>query len=100
MGSCDLFIGAGGTMTREAAVLGIPTISIYQDELLDVDEYLLTNGFMTHKKELDVAYVIEFMETNSKRPPDTRLLQKGKDAYQLIKSSIQEIHHMKKGVGA
>jgi predicted glycosyltransferase len=28
---CDLFIGAGGTMTREMAVLGIPTISVYQD---------------------------------------------------------------------
>jgi predicted glycosyltransferase len=39
---CALFIGAGGTMTREAAVLGIPTISVYQGELLAVDRYLLT----------------------------------------------------------
>jgi len=26
-------------LTREMAVLGIPTISVYQDELLDVDRY-------------------------------------------------------------
>jgi predicted glycosyltransferase len=97
MGNCDLFIGAGGTMTREAAVLGIPTISIYQDALLDVDAYLLANGFMTHRIDLDAEYVIEFLEKNSKRPPDTRLLQKGGEAYKLIKSNLLEIHTMKKG---
>ncbi len=87
---CDLFIGAGGTMTREAAVLGIPTISIYQDELLDVDNYLIQKGSMTHKKELDSIFVIDFLEKNDKKPPDKELLQKGKAAYDLIKNTILE----------
>ncbi|KAF0219935.1 MAG: hypothetical protein FD174_1659 [Geobacteraceae bacterium] len=88
MGSCDLFIGAGGTMTREAAVLGIPTISIYQDELLDVDAYLLAHGFMTHERNPDAEYVVNFLEKMEKRPPDRQLLSKGKKAYDLIKTTL------------
>ena len=88
MSNCDLFIGAGGTMTREAAVLGIPTISIYQDELLDVDKYLIEKGYMIHNKNMDAAFVIDFMEQIDKRPPDKELLEKGKAAYELIKNTI------------
>jgi predicted glycosyltransferase len=88
MGNCKLFIGAGGTMTREAAVLGIPTISIYQDKLLDVDNYLIEKGCMIHNKNLDAAYVIDYLEQTAKRPPDKELLEKGKAAYQMIKNAI------------
>ena len=88
MENCDLFIGAGGTMTREAAVLGIPTISIYQDELLDVDKYLISNGIMVHKKNLDVAFVTDFMEEIERKTPDKILLTKGRDAYELIKAEL------------
>ena len=88
MKNCDLFIGAGGTMTREAAVLGIPTISIYQDELLDVDKYLISNGRMVHKKNLDAAFVTDFMEEIQRKTPDKFLLTKGRDAYELIKAEL------------
>jgi uncharacterized protein len=43
---CLLFIGAGGSMTRELAILGIPVISIYQEKLLRVDQYLVDKGLM------------------------------------------------------
>ena len=88
MSNCNLFIGAGGTMTREAAVLGIPTISIYQDELLDVDNYLIKKGCMIHNKDLDAADVVEYLEKTEKRPPDNEMLEKGKSAYDLIKHTI------------
>ena len=88
MSNCDLFIGAGGTMTREAAVLGIPTISIYQDDLLDVDNYLIDNGFMIHKKDVDSEFVVNFLNKIKKRSPDKELLQKGKEAYELIKNEV------------
>ena len=88
MGNCDLFIGAGGTMTREAAVLGIPTISIYQDELLDVDAYLLANGFMIHQKNLDAEFVVNYLGNIKKRQPDMELLMKGKNAYDMIKANL------------
>jgi len=44
----SIFIGAGGTMTAEAALLGVPTISCYPAELTYVDRYLLKQGLITH----------------------------------------------------
>ena len=88
MSNCDLFIGAGGTMTREAAVLGIPTVSIYQDKLLDVDNYLIHKGFMVHKRNINAEFVANFLGQIDKRPPDRQLLHKGKEAYELIKTTL------------
>jgi predicted glycosyltransferase len=86
--ACDMFIGAGGTMTREMAVLGIPTISVYQDELLDVDRYLLTQNAFLYRKALTAQEALTYLETAQRRPPVNELLQKGRQAYQLIRSAI------------
>jgi predicted glycosyltransferase len=85
---CDLFIGAGGTMTREMAVLGIPTISVYQDELLDVDRYLLQIGSFLHKPALKAAEALTYMDRTMRRPANRELLDKGRAAYNLVKSVI------------
>jgi uncharacterized protein len=85
---CDLFIGAGGTMTREMAVLGIPTISIYQDKLLDVDRYLLGINAFVHKPDLTANEVLEFLDKVSKRQPSHELLEKGHVAYSMVKNEI------------
>jgi len=42
----DLFVGAGGTMTREAAILGTPCYSIYRGNSPAVDRYLEGLGLM------------------------------------------------------
>jgi predicted glycosyltransferase len=86
--ACDMFIGAGGTMTREMAVLGIPTISVYQDELLDVDRYLLGQGAFLHRTRLGAQEALDYLDGAQRRPPDTQLLQKGRQAYELIKSVV------------
>jgi predicted glycosyltransferase len=88
MKTCDLFIGAGGTMTREAAVLGIPTISIYQDELLDVDRYLLSTGAMIHTIRPTRSLVLEYMDKMAKRAPEKELMHKGKQAYEMIINTL------------
>lgn len=85
---CDLFIGAGGTMTREMAVLGIPTISVYQDELLDVDRYLMEVGAFIHEPDLTAAKVLPILESAVRRPANRALLEKGQHAYQMIKRAI------------
>jgi predicted glycosyltransferase len=85
---CDLFIGAGGTMTREMAVLGIPTISVYQDELLDVDRYLLRIGAFVHKPDLTAPEALRYLESASHRPASRELLEKGRAAYDMVKSAI------------
>lgn len=85
---CDLFIGAGGTMTREMAVLGIPTISIYQAKLLQVDRYLLQTGCMEHRPDLDATTALEILDRASHKAPNIELLHKGKAAYELLRSTI------------
>lgn len=89
--NCDLFIGAGGTMTRESAVLGIPTISVYQDRLLDVDRYLIKKGSMTHNPEINADYVKKYILKTVKNAPNRDLLLKGKKAYKLILNTLLEL---------
>jgi predicted glycosyltransferase len=85
---CDLFIGAGGTMTREMAVLGIPTISVYQDKLLDVDRYLLKVGAFEHKPRLTAREAMRYLDSAQHRPPNRELLEKGRAAYDVIKNEV------------
>jgi uncharacterized protein len=85
---CDLFIGAGGTMTREMAVLGVPTISVYQDELLDVDRFLLAQQAFVHAPKLSAAQCLEHLRQAQRQPPQQALLDKGRAAYQLIKQAV------------
>ncbi|MBP2144256.1 putative glycosyltransferase [Methanococcus voltae] len=58
----NMMIGAGGTMNREAAVMGIPTISCYPETLLGVDEYLTEKGNMVHTT--DLSEIIDYAITN------------------------------------
>jgi uncharacterized protein len=87
-GSCKMFIGAGGTMTRELAVLGIPTISVYQDDLLDVDRYLIKNKMMVHEPNLSGKVALEYLDSMEKQEPNMELLKKGEETYYLIKKLL------------
>ena len=54
----DLVIGAGGTMTREAALMGVPTITIFAGEQSAVDRELECKGYLRrlyHVEELVVV---------------------------------------------
>jgi hypothetical protein len=44
----DLVVSGGGSMNREAAVLGTPTYSLFKGRLAAVDRYLIENGRMHH----------------------------------------------------
>jgi uncharacterized protein len=86
---CDLFIGAGGSMTRELAYLGIPSISIYQDELLEVDKYLIKHGIMHHYYNLKKSDIDRIINCEIKTS-DKILLKKGIDSYNMINKLIKE----------
>jgi hypothetical protein len=47
----DLVISGGGTMNREAAVLGTPTYTVFKGQLGAVDRYLIDRGQMTQIAE-------------------------------------------------
>jgi predicted glycosyltransferase len=85
---CCMFIGAGGTLTREMAVLGIPTISVYQDELLDVDKYLIKTGQMIHHPDLDASFALGYLEDCMLKSANKELLRKGQLAYAMIKAEL------------
>lgn len=85
---CTIFVGAGGSMTREMAILGIPTISVYQDDLLEVDSFLLSKGLMLHEPNITPEKVVSYIESLQNAPPALELMNKGKEAYQLFKKEI------------
>lgn len=63
---CDMFIGAGGTMTRELAASGISTISIYSEKKLFVDEWMHTNESLKYDSDIKNINDLNF---NSKKLP-------------------------------
>jgi predicted glycosyltransferase len=52
----DVFIGAGGTMCREAALLGVPAYTVFAGQIAAVDERLIAAGGLRDLRaaELDV----------------------------------------------
>ena len=86
---CDLFVGAGGTMTREMAVLGVTNVSVYQDELLEVDRYLMEVDAFLHEPALTAPRLLAILEGAARRPPNRALLDKGRRAYVMVKTAIR-----------
>ncbi len=86
--SCLLFIGAGGSMTREMAMMGIPTISVYQGELLDVDLFLISEKLMLHETELTINKLIDVLHNKQPHQVTNSLMEKGKCAYDLFKNTL------------
>jgi predicted glycosyltransferase len=85
---CDLFIGAGGSMTRELAMIGIPTISVYQAELLEVDKLLIENGLMLHATKLSSKDIISLSQHSGLVNQKNILMDKGKLAYEILYNTI------------
>lgn len=85
---CNLFIGAGGSMTREMAMLGIPTISVYQEELLDVDRLLITKGLTWHEPNLTTEKVEHYLSKIANNTANLDLMNQGKATYQMFKNQI------------
>jgi uncharacterized protein len=52
MSQADLMLGAGGTMTREAALMGVPTVSLFAGRQPAVDRWLEERGFMRVVQEV------------------------------------------------
>ena len=75
-------------MTREMAVIGVPTISIYQDELLKVDKYLIEVGAMVHVKNLTADFVDRFLTESTSSGFKSELLLKGRETYKIMKSQL------------
>jgi len=65
--NAQLLVSGGGTMNREAVVLGIPCISIFRGKLGALDKSFIEHGNMVHA---DMAKAFESLEIPPK-PPST-----------------------------
>lgn len=81
----DLIIGGGGTMNREAAVLGTRALSTYQGKPLSVDMWLIKNGYMHH----DVNPSLEKIRKILKNRQKAGLAGAGKPALEMILGAME-----------
>lgn len=81
--NCDLLIGGGGTMNREAAVLGVPAYSFFGGKLGDVDRYLIKNNKLVMIENEDDISKIKFVKKSKNY--QTKI---SKDAFNYVYSFI------------
>jgi len=88
---CLLFIGAGGSMSREMAVLEIPVVSIYQAKILCVDKYLIDKGLMKLSPRVTFDELISILRFNRSQERKWFALNEGKESFLLIKEQIYNL---------
>lgn len=93
MKKADLVIGAGGTMNREAALLGTPVISCYPGRQLSVDTYYINKGLMNRSTSLDE--IITLSKTLLEKPHNNNPL-KTDNLIDLIVDEIYKTYQEKK----
>ncbi|WP_409200996.1 DUF354 domain-containing protein [Methanobrevibacter sp. DSM 116169] len=86
---CDLVIGAGGTMNREAAILQTPVISCYPGATLSVDQFYIDQGLMYRSNDLS-----EIIQTalNFIIHPNKRKELVTDDLFQIIIDNIYSLY--------
>jgi predicted glycosyltransferase len=52
--TADVFIGAGGTMCREAALLGVPAYTVFAGRMASVDRELIKAGMLHDLRTAEV----------------------------------------------
>jgi predicted glycosyltransferase len=83
----DLVVGAGGTMTREAALMGIPTLSAFAGRQPAVDRALEDEGRLQRLEDLTQVERVE----RKPRPPESvdRLRERGEKILQVFLGAIE-----------
>jgi predicted glycosyltransferase len=96
--STDLFIGSGGTMTAEAALMGVPTIS-YNGAPNHIEEYLVRVGLVNRqtnsKKILSLLQKMINQDKVTKKKVNT-ILASMEDPYLKLVEVIKNINIRKK----
>jgi predicted glycosyltransferase len=68
LAQADVTIGAGGTMSRESALLGTPTYTVFAGELAAVDAELMRRGLLQDLRDVESVALFQKKRT-SERPP-------------------------------
>lgn len=83
-------LSGSGTLSREAACLGIPAVSFYPgDDLLSVDRHMVEQGLVFHSRK--VSDIIRCVLNSDKRKLDLDRCKKVRDyVFDLLDSIIQK----------
>ncbi len=92
--AASVFVGGGGTMTAEAAMVGVPVISYYPSDPTFVEKYLMSHGLA--ERILDPARIAHRALTLSKseeihefyRKKSAKLIDSMEDPLQVIVQKI------------
>jgi predicted glycosyltransferase len=87
MYAADLVIGAGGTMTREAALLGIPTLSVFRGSRPAVDRWLEEQGLLRVIRDAADVGALAPRATEPRALSDLR--QRGAQLSEIFVSAIE-----------
>ncbi len=89
----DVFIGSGGTMTAEAAILGIPTISYSTRQDYWIDAYLVKRKLVIRKSNpKDIANTVKKLidsDLSKYQKKAKKILNSMEDPYPLLLKSIK-----------
>lgn len=87
-------ISGGGTMTREAALLGTPAVSYYPQELLGVDRFLIESGLLHHSIQIDeiVGTLDEIADKKQEqRERASEIIKDMEDPFAALKEEINNL---------
>jgi hypothetical protein len=87
-------VGGGGTMNRESALLGTPTVSFYPQELLGVDRFLVEEELLYHCGDIkDVLRMVEEVEVRKEQFREkSRILRDGMQSpIEIIDEEIKRL---------
>ncbi len=94
----SIFVGAGGTMTSEAALLGVPTFSCYPEESYLIEKYLLSKGLAireTNPRKLvkRILETLDNLETTRKKQSEKarRLTSTFEDPVDVMVKTIEGV---------
>jgi predicted glycosyltransferase len=87
----DLVISGGGTMNREAAVLGTPTYSLFKGKLAAVDRYLMDKGRMRHIGSIEEIASIPVC----KKKRQKRVMNSKKMVHQIVRFILADAEEAK-----
>lgn len=99
----SVFIGGGGTMTAEAALLGVPSISCYPGEITRVESFMVRNGLIKRIRDpveiaKRVAGILDNLEPTqtSQKEKASAMLSRMEDPVEAIYRTIRDLLDRKK----
>ena len=91
-----VFVGGGGTMNRESALLGTPAISYYPQEPLGVDRFLMRRKLLVRGRIEDIPSLVEELaeKKDSLRRKAERLRQSLEDPIEALDREVSSLRDL------